>query len=157
VLPADATARLGMSSNLNLSSAGQTIANLVIVPVAPSGNVTFYTSGGTHLIADVAGYYTDASAQVSDAGLFQAVEPYRELDTRKEDSYYGTNGQRPAGGSETRIDTTSRVSLPSSGVAAVVMNVAAVGAAGAGFVQVLPTGRVALGSSPPTSTSPAGR
>lgn len=45
------------ASNLNFT-AGQTIPNLVIVPVV-NGKVSFYNNAGTvDLIADVAGYYT---------------------------------------------------------------------------------------------------
>jgi hypothetical protein len=44
------------ASNLNFV-AGQTIANLVVVGVGSNGNVSLYNaSGGTHLVADVAGY-----------------------------------------------------------------------------------------------------
>ncbi|MEU6980411.1 FlgD immunoglobulin-like domain containing protein [Streptomyces sp. NPDC046371] len=46
------------ASNLNFT-AGQTIPNLVVVPVR-DGQVTFYNHAGTvDLIADIAGYYTD--------------------------------------------------------------------------------------------------
>ncbi|MGW7450261.1 PKD domain-containing protein, partial [Streptomyces sp. NPDC054787] len=45
------------ASNLNFT-AGQTIPNLVVVPVI-NGKVSFYNNAGTvDLIADVAGYYT---------------------------------------------------------------------------------------------------
>lgn len=47
------------ASNLNYV-AGQTIANMVVVKVAPGGEVTFSNaSGTTDVIADLAGYYTD--------------------------------------------------------------------------------------------------
>ncbi|MBZ9598770.1 N-acetylmuramoyl-L-alanine amidase [Streptomyces erythrochromogenes] len=52
----DGTTRTS-ASNLNFT-AGQTIPNLVIVPVV-NGRVTFYNNAGAvDLIADVAGYYT---------------------------------------------------------------------------------------------------
>ncbi|MER7467083.1 hypothetical protein, partial [Streptomyces sp. NPDC097981] len=45
------------ASNLNVT-AGQTIPNLVIVPVV-NGKVSFYNNAGSvDLIADIAGYYT---------------------------------------------------------------------------------------------------
>lgn len=54
VFPAG-TVRAG-ASNLNFT-AGQTIPNLVVVPVV-NGKVSFYNhAGSVHLIADVAGYY----------------------------------------------------------------------------------------------------
>ena len=45
-------------SNLNFV-AGQTVPNLVIVPVSATGSVKLFngSSGTTHLLADVAGYY----------------------------------------------------------------------------------------------------
>ncbi|HQZ34009.1 MAG TPA: sortase [Ilumatobacteraceae bacterium] len=45
------------SSNLNVSSAPQTIANHAIVRISAGRGVALYTYGGTHLIADVAGWY----------------------------------------------------------------------------------------------------
>jgi hypothetical protein len=95
-IPTGGSTATASSSNLNVSAAGQTIANLVIVPVGSNGQITLYTSMATHLLADVAGYYTDASAGSSTAGLFQAVEPHRELDTRTASGYFGTSGQKPA-------------------------------------------------------------
>ncbi|MER5639721.1 hypothetical protein ABT095_22525, partial [Kitasatospora sp. NPDC002227] len=67
------------SSNLNWT-AGQTIPNLVIVPVGADGKVNLYNGSwaGTHLVADVFGYYSD-SIQGS---RFTAVDPNRLLDTR---------------------------------------------------------------------------
>jgi hypothetical protein len=45
------------ASNLNYV-AGQTIPNLVIVPVGPGNTVTFYNAAGTvNVIADLVGYY----------------------------------------------------------------------------------------------------
>ncbi len=52
----DGTARTS-ASNLNFT-AGQTIPNLVVVPVV-NGKVAFYNKAGyVDLLADVAGYYT---------------------------------------------------------------------------------------------------
>ncbi|MFC9587288.1 hypothetical protein ACFVJ8_31290, partial [Streptomyces yangpuensis] len=52
----DGTTRTS-ASNLNFTT-GQTIPNLVIVPVV-NGKVSFYNNAGSvDLIADVAGYYT---------------------------------------------------------------------------------------------------
>jgi hypothetical protein len=43
------------ASNLNLEYEGQTVPNLVIVPVGADGAVRVFTSGGTHLIVDLLG------------------------------------------------------------------------------------------------------
>jgi hypothetical protein len=47
------------ASNLNLM-AGQTAPNLVIAKPASDGTVCLYTDAGTHLIADLAGYFPSA-------------------------------------------------------------------------------------------------
>jgi hypothetical protein len=45
-------------SNLNYTP-GETIPNLVVVPVGADGNVDFYNNlGTTHLVVDLEGYYT---------------------------------------------------------------------------------------------------
>jgi len=65
-------------SNLNFS-ANQTIANLVIVPVGADGKVDFYNgAGATHLIADVAGYFSAGAA----GAKYHALGPDRIVDTR---------------------------------------------------------------------------
>ena len=69
------------ASNLNFGP-GQTVPNLVTVPVGSDGKVALYneSTGTSHLIADVTGYYTDGKASVP--GSFQTVDPSRILDTR---------------------------------------------------------------------------
>ena len=44
-------------SNLNVTFAGQNIPNLVVVPISPTGDVSLFTQGGGHLIADIAGVF----------------------------------------------------------------------------------------------------
>ena len=48
------------ASNLNFTN-GQIIPNTVIAPVDPSGNICFYSYGKTHILADVAGYFTNGT------------------------------------------------------------------------------------------------
>ena len=49
-----------LASNLNFA-AGETIPNLVVVPVGTDGKVDFYNDDGdVNLVADLAGYYTTA-------------------------------------------------------------------------------------------------
>ena len=85
-----------LASNLNLERAGQTVANHVIVPVAPDGMVRLYTHAGTHLVVDVFGWYTvdNPAVPLSADGLFLPQTPERRLDTRS-----GVGGStRPAAG-----------------------------------------------------------
>ncbi len=69
------------ASNLNYVQ-GQTVPNMVIVPVGADGKVTLYNKsiGTAQLIADVAGYYLTGAPTA--AGAFKALNPSRFLDTR---------------------------------------------------------------------------
>ncbi len=118
------------ASNLNLET-GQTAANLVTVKVGANGRVALFTSGGTHLVADVAGYYTAAIS--STAGRLQIAAPERILDTREG---FGT----VAAGGQIDLQVTGRGPIPGAGVSAVVLNVTGDRAALDGFVTVWPTG-----------------
>jgi hypothetical protein len=79
-----------ISSNLNLS-AGQTRANAVTVALGVDRKLSLFNlAGNTHLVADLAGYYT----QETDTGtLFNHDVPFRALDTREDGgSPVGANG-----------------------------------------------------------------
>jgi hypothetical protein len=118
-----------VASSLNLETPGQTVANLVTVAVGTARSVAFYASGGTHLIADLAGYYLPSGA--TSAGRFQPVTPARLLDTRT------TGG--PLGPGEARtLAVAGQGGVPAAGASAVMLNVTATGSAGAGFVTVWP-------------------
>jgi YD repeat-containing protein len=72
----DGTAR-STASNLDFT-AGQTLANLVVVPVGADGKVDFYNLGGTvQIIADLFGYYAappaPPTAVTATAGNGQAI------------------------------------------------------------------------------------
>ncbi len=125
------------ASNLNLS-AGQTAPNLVTVRVGADGRVNLFSQTGAHLIADVTGYYTDATAPSSGAGLFVPLTPGRVSDTRA-----GTTDPGPKGlvgeGASIDVQVTGAASIP-AGAAAAVLNLTATEAVGAGFVTGWPTG-----------------
>lgn len=69
------------ASNVNYA-AGQTVANLAIVPVSSAGKIDLFNGGGSvDLIADVVGYYSkDVVPQV--AGAYVPVTPTRVFDSR---------------------------------------------------------------------------
>ncbi|MEO6122745.1 MAG: right-handed parallel beta-helix repeat-containing protein [Ilumatobacteraceae bacterium] len=113
-------------SNLNVVKAGQTIPNLVIVPVGAGGKVSLFSQTGTDLVVDITGWFTDASAPVSTAGLFLPIDPHRVLDSRP-------NSGLALGGS---LD----VEVADGDVLAVVLNVTATEATAPGFITVWPTG-----------------
>ena len=125
-----------IASNLNFS-AGQTVPNLVTVPV-DNGKVDFQnSSGGTvDVIADLAGYYGDATTGAN-AGLAPNT-PYRIWDTR---IYGPPTGPVAAGGTlhlhmnSIAIDSNT----PPTPVGAV-MNVTVTGPAAGGYLTVYPDG-----------------
>jgi subtilase family serine protease len=76
VYPGDAA--VPASSNLNFSP-GQTIANLVTVPVGKDGTVAFFNHVGTvDVVADVFGYYSNDGTGLH----FHATAPARLADSR---------------------------------------------------------------------------
>ncbi|WP_329423026.1 hypothetical protein [Streptomyces sp. NBC_01268] len=120
------------ASNLNFK-AGQTIPNLVIVPVV-NGKVSFYNrAGSVDLLADVAGYYvTDGSG-----ATYRPVTPTRLMDTR---TGLGVPKAKVGAAGTVTLQVTGKAGVPSSGVTAVVLNVTATGPTAAGFVSVFPDG-----------------
>ncbi|HZQ49186.1 MAG TPA: FG-GAP-like repeat-containing protein [Candidatus Dormibacteraeota bacterium] len=71
-----------VASNLNFS-AGQTRANRVMVGIGTDGQVSIYNPFGTvNVIADVNGWFTDATSAAGGAAFVGEV-PYRIFDTRE--------------------------------------------------------------------------
>ncbi|MFJ3926609.1 hypothetical protein [Streptomyces sp. NPDC090022] len=127
----DGTART-TASNLNFT-AGQTIPNLVIVPVV-NGKVSFYNNAGAvDLIADVAGYYTTDGT----GSGYKPVAPTRLMDTREG---LGAPKAKVAGGTSVALQVTGTAGIPASGVTAVVLNVTATDPTTASHVSVYPNG-----------------
>ena len=125
------------ASSLNLDAVGQTRPNLVTVPVGADGGVQIYTQRGTHLVADVFGYFTPASS--SAAGRLKTVTPGRLLDTRSE-TLTGYSGGKPIAGGTILVAVLGRKGVPASGVSAVVLNVTATEATAAGYITAWPDG-----------------
>lgn len=126
-------AALPTASVLNLKSRGDTVPNLVIVPLGAGGRVSLFSSNGTHLLVDVAGWFTDASAAPSSDGLFVPLAPVRALDSRSKTPFGKLwPGQR------NDLVVAGQGQVPASGVSAVIANVTSTGAANAGFVTVWP-------------------
>ncbi|WP_369778585.1 hypothetical protein [Streptomyces sp. R33] len=115
------------SSSLNWT-AGQTVANHVVVPVGADGTVKLFNAGwGTvHLIADVFGYYSDDQA----GATFHTAGPQRMLDTR-------TTGVVPARGS-TVLDLSGSRELGRA--KAVVLNVTVTDPKSDGHLTAWPSG-----------------
>jgi PKD repeat protein len=115
----DGTARPG-TSNVNFV-AGQTVANLVIVPVGADGKVDFTNSspGASNLVADIVGYFH------ADGGdTYVPVLQERTLDTRFNDPI------APRSTLQTTVTALAAADLKGG----VVMNVTATSPTQAGFV-----------------------
>lgn len=130
------------TSNINFA-AGQTVANLVTVPVGTDGKVAFYNAvGSVQVIADLAGYYTP---DVSGAP-YVADGPLRLLDTR---NGTGTGGKAtPVGaGKSIALRIAGVDGLPASGIVAATLNVTVTDATSNGFLTVYPDGTAAPNAS----------
>ena len=137
VYPADAAQPT--ASNLNWT-AGSTATNLVEVRLSSGGAVKIFNAAGSvDVIADLAGWVSTPSATPGIAGLFTPVVPARLLDTR--DGTGTPQGALCAGMSLT-LQVTGRGGVPTSGVAAVVLNLTATNPTAATYVTVWPDGSV---------------
>ena len=119
-----------LASNLNYT-AGQTVPNLVVVPVGAGGGVSLYNNhGSVHLVADVAGWYGPEGG--ASGAQYSSVVPARLLDTR---------AAFPLGpGSALSLQVTGRGGVPATGVTAVVLNVTVTEPSATSFLTVWPAG-----------------
>jgi hypothetical protein len=118
-------------SNLNFV-AGQTVPNLVTVPVGTDGKVRIFNSSGTtHVIVDVAGWYDDTG----DGQPYHPVEPDRILDTRT-----GLGGSGPVqAGTPLTVQIHGKGGVP-TGATAVAMNITETRPTTASHLTVWPSG-----------------
>jgi plastocyanin len=124
------------ASNLNYV-AGQTVPNLVKAKVGAGGMVSVYNAfGSVHVLADVAGFYRGGSDPI-EGSRYNSVNPARILDTRT-----GNGAPAVPIGANQSIDlqVAGQGGLPGSGVAAVALNVTAVGPTAASYLTAWPTG-----------------
>ncbi len=135
----------GSTSNINISSADQTIANQVIVKPSATG-VDFYSYAGGDLLVDLMGYYSGATAAVSEEGLFVPVSPTRLLDTRSTPNPLGENVALHHDWT-VEVGTANQAGIPSTGASAVALNVTMTRSQGEGYVTVYPAGRARPNSS----------
>lgn len=68
------------TSNVNAPQ-GDNVSNSTIVPLDGDGRMVLFTQATTHVLIDVAGYFSEASGAV-EAGRFEVVGPERVMDTR---------------------------------------------------------------------------
>ncbi|MGW6786650.1 hypothetical protein [Streptomyces sp. NPDC054987] len=112
------------ASNLNFT-AGQTVANSVIVPVSSDGRISVFNGAwaGTDVIVDVVGHYSKDSR-----GAFRTTGPWRAIDTRDTEAWPG------------RLAARGYLSQwfvhDPEGVSALVMNTTVTNTADSGFLSV---------------------
>jgi Tol biopolymer transport system component len=126
------------ASNLNMV-AGQTVPNMVIVPVGTGGQISLFNlAGSTHLIVDVLAWFPSATASIT------GVNPARLLETRSflstVDNKFNATGPLGAGGTQS-VTVVGRGGVPATGVGAVALNVTATNTTAASFLTVWPKGQ----------------
>ncbi|WP_229833970.1 N-acetylmuramoyl-L-alanine amidase [Streptomyces xantholiticus] len=120
------------ASNLNVVE-GQTVPNLVIVPVV-NGKVDFYNNAySIDLIADVTGYYTTGA----DGSTHVNIGPERVMDTR---TGLGVPREKLGPADVATLQVAGVNGVPADGVTAVVLNVTATRVTGTSYISVYPDG-----------------
>lgn len=133
-----------LASNVNYRG-GDVVASQVVVGVSPDGRVDIFSLAAADLVVDVVGWVA-----TSDDASGSALVPARLVDSRPGSS---TVDGRLAGfgsldaGRSVEVDVLGRGGVPSSGVGAVIVSVAAVDPAGPGFLTVHPDGETRPNSS----------
>ncbi|MDX3536136.1 PKD domain-containing protein [Streptomyces sp. MB09-01] len=117
-----------ITSNVNFT-AGQTVANAVIVPVGPDGKIAIRNGAwaGADVVVDVVGYYSPDSA-----AAFLPIGPFRALDTRDPESWW-PGGHLPARGYIPQM-----ASAEPAGVEAYALNATVTETKDSGFLSVAP-------------------
>jgi V8-like Glu-specific endopeptidase len=124
------------ASNLNFTP-GQTVPNLVIAKVGTDGKARIFNSSGTtHVVADVMGWYDDIFSSFPNlpagGSRQQGIAPTRLLDTRANGGPVGPAGQR-------EVQVTGVAGIPADATA-VVLNVTVTQPTSGGYLTVHPAG-----------------
>jgi len=128
-----------LASAVNVVEAEQTRAATVTVPLGSDGRVTLFTKSAAHLIVDVAGYYVSTEGAPVAGGRFVAATPTRLFDTRPSEPGAGPKGLIDAR-QHVDVDVLGRAGVPSTDVAAVVVNLTGTEAVVPGYLTVFPAG-----------------
>ncbi|MGZ4765117.1 MAG: hypothetical protein ACXVH5_04760 [Ilumatobacteraceae bacterium] len=122
--------QLPTASNLDFV-ADQTVPNLVTARLSAAGTVCLFTSATTHLVADVAAWYSVGAAQG-----YHELPPQRILDTREPIGVPAIG--KATGGQSLVLQVSGRGGVPAAGAQAVTMNVTVTEPDEAGFLTVYP-------------------
>lgn len=138
---------IGAFSTINVAAPGQIRPNFAVVPLG-QGSISIFIPTGGNIIVDAMGYFMPSGATA--AGRFVPLDPHRVLDTRPEEHGpvpAGWAAHRPAASEAVRVEVPPGAGVPTAGVSALVVNVTATEAVGGGYLQALPTGEAAGGTS----------
>ena len=119
------------SSNVNVNGGGDTRANLVVVPLGADGSIDIRLHDVAHVLVDVVGSFTDATASTSGVGTFVSLAPTRIVDTRSSSPF----GRMAAG-----ITASVNAAAVPDDALGVTQNIIMVGTDGYGYVTAYPTG-----------------
>lgn len=131
------------ASVLNVDRPLQARAAAAIVPVE-AGRFDVFTRFGNHVIVDLLGYFTGASAESSDDGLFVPIDPSRLVDSRRAAGPTGGPRLWDHGGREFPIES---LGLPAGGVAALAVNTTVTDTEDAGWLVLGAAGQPVAGTS----------
>jgi hypothetical protein len=130
------------------------VANQVIAPLDANGDFNVFSQSGGHLIVDVVGLMTGATATSSTDGLFVPLAaPTRFLDTRDPvlNPLGGSQMPLPAWNLEVPVATNPAIGRPD--VSALVMNLTVTDALSEGYVSLSPAGSYAPADKQRTSST----
>lgn len=136
------------ASTLNYA-ASQTVANMAVVRPGAGGAVCLTAASTTHVVVDLGGWFPAGSE-------FGSVAPVRVADTRAgQPVAFPAVKQQVLGGQTLAVPVAGSFGVPAT-AQAVVLNVTAVGPAGAGHLRVFPCGVTPVPNAS-TLNFPAGR
>lgn len=125
-------------SNLNWT-AGETVPNLVIVPIGQNGEITIFNhSGITNVIVDLEGYFAPATTG-SGQGSYVPLVPARITDTRPNSGLPNAGATLTPNGS-LNVQVAGMGGVPTTGAAAVVLNVTVTNTSQPSYLTVYPQG-----------------
>lgn len=133
------------ASVLNVDGPFQSRAAAAVVPVE-DGEFDVYTRFGNHIVVDVLGYFTGATDERSDDGLFVPIDPVRLVDTRGAAGASG--GPRLWAGGAREFAVPGELGVDADDVAALAVNATVTATEDAGFVTL-----AAAGTRPPATST----
>jgi uncharacterized repeat protein (TIGR01451 family) len=122
------------TSNVNVSTMGETAANAAVVVVGAGGKVSASTFEAADLVADLTGYWIEPGA-TTDGRFFAVPTPTRLLDTRS-----GVGGKSTPFGAGERYDLSVTGSVVPAGATAVALTVTYVNPTAPGYLTLWPAG-----------------